>query len=213
MSCSEEWERFLNSKELSYLGRKNQWSLEKFSTESSKKMLEKRLSSSGRSLCQVFDENAIAPLHALSNSNPRDILSNAENACRFAFKQNVEKIDANFLQKQYKETLKTAYDNFLKSKCKATPSFKDGLKSIYWFFVDIDRRNLERNFGVDILSQMVDHEVRKESSIYRYSPAIGFVAKISTKQENGNSIEYYVLKDDVKKLLKNEWNVVKKLLN
>lgn len=201
ISCSNEWEQFLNSKELSYLGTKNQWTLDKFSTENSRMMLTKRLESSGKSLNQVFADNAIAPLHTMSNANPRDILANAENACRLAFKQNKKIIDLHFIQNEYENNLETAYNEFLKEKC-ADPTFKNGLTAIYWYFIDIDRRNLDRNLGIDILSQMADHEVRKDISIFQYSVAIGYVAKISTKEENGKSIVYYILRDEVKKFFK-----------
>lgn len=198
ISCSNEWEHFLTSKELSYLGQKNQWELDRFSTKNSREMLTKRVESSGKSLNEIFDDNAIAPLHTMSNSNPRDVLVNAENACRLAFNQNEKIIDVNFLENEYKGTLEKAYHDFLKQKCSGDPSFKNGLTAVHWYFIDIDRRNLDRNLGVDILSQMVDHEVRKDNSIFRYSVAIGYVAKMSTKQENEKSFIYYKVNDEVK---------------
>lgn len=198
LSCSDKWKNYLDSKELSYLGYKNQWFLPLFNTKDTKKMLTNRINSAGRELNEIFTRNAIAPLHTISNHNPREILINAENLSRFGFHQKVSIINNDLIQKHFNTDLKNKYEDFLSKKCKNDTKFENGLKSVYFFFVDIDRRNLSRNDGVEIISQLIEGKVVVNPTFFRYSIPLKSITIMHITNDSGMIDKKYELNDETK---------------
>lgn len=200
LSCSDKWKYFLDSTELSYLKWKNQWVLDKFSTKEAKQMLEKRLISAGKSFNDVFENDVLVPLHTMSNANPRDILGNAEHACRIAFNKKIKKINSKFLQEEYKGVFESAYTILLDNESKRSPQFKDGLLSIYCFIVDIERRNLDIDSGCEMLSQLIIDEYMQQNTVdIRYYAPVKYIANITTKKIGEKSVHCYKINEDIKK--------------
>lgn len=207
LSCADRWLNFLKSSELSYLGVKNQWTLNKFQTEEIKSMLDKRLISSGRSYLEIFEEDCIGPLQAMSSGNPRQILLNAENVLRLAQDVNKKKIDAEFFREKYKNFFEHSYSQLIEKHSNLSPDFKQGLISIYCYYCDMERRNVDINLGFDLLTQLTQTEIKQSDVKIYYHGPLQYIAKIITKKDNEHYINYYTLHDEIKilfKILKDE---------
>lgn len=206
LSCSDKWRSFLESKNLSYLGYKNQWSLGGFEPNEAKIMLSKRIEASGKNFNDIFEHDCIAPLQALSNGNPRMILTNAEYSCRLAFTRGIKKINVEFIENEFGEELEKTYDEFLEKQCRKSQQFKEGLVSTFLFFTDLERRNLDRNLGVDLLSQLSNHKIVRDTILIQYYFPLNYVANTTlVKENNGIAISKFVLLEKVKKFI----NIIK----
>jgi len=200
ISCADRWKQFLNSTDLSYLGSKNQWTLERFQTDEIKEMLDKRLISAGSSFCDIFNDDCVVPLQTMSAGNPRQILINAENACRLAHEENEEKIDATFLAKKYKSFFEQAYTELFEEQSHRVPDFKNGLVSLYCYYCEMERRNLDINLGFDIITQLTSTDIKQNTIKIQYHGPIRYIAKIVSKKENDIYYNYYSLHNQFKVL-------------
>jgi energy-coupling factor transporter ATP-binding protein EcfA2 len=200
LSCADRWMSFLNSIELSYLGAKNQWTLDKFQTEEIREMLDKRLISAGRAFSEIFDENCIIPIQLMSGGNPRQVLINAENVCRFAQDENIEKIDARFFEKKYKNFFEEAYTQLINEQSQRLPTFKEGLNLLYCYYCEMERRNLDTNIGFDFLTQLTATDIKQSTIRVQYQWPLKYVSKIVTKKEKEIFVNYFTLHDSIIKL-------------
>ncbi len=162
ISCSDRWQAFLFDNELSYLGGRNQWILQPFSTEDLAVMLEKRLRTSGRNYSEVFEPGCAAAIHAISDGNPRRILQNAESLCRLAAQQGVTRITTPFIHQNYKENFEQSFQHLLDKLARQSDSSKKGLTSLYLFYLELERRNLDTAEGWRLLLELLKTKLPQE---------------------------------------------------
>ena len=198
LSCSPEWKSFIDSDDLSYLSYNNQWFLNKFNTEDAKSMISKRLSSSGRVIDDIFEEDAIFHIQTISNGNPRKILNNAERICRLAFNKGVTKITSKLINDEYEEIIEGSYTSFLDSECRKSTKFKEGLLSLHCFFSDLERRNLDINVGIDLITKLLKNNIKQKTVNIQYYTSIKIITKITIDSNEEKQENHYKLDKNLK---------------
>jgi type II secretory pathway predicted ATPase ExeA len=176
---ADRWARFLTSNELPYLGYRNQWQLSPFTTEDIIDMLNKRLKASGKSFDQIFEPNCGAILRTLSNGNPREVLKHAEAICRFGAQKKQQRITARFIHDQYEKDFDQALEALLDRFVKSSADLKKGLISIYHFYLEMERRNLDTNEGWSYLIELVETGIQPNRIQGSFLTPLRFVSQPS----------------------------------
>ncbi len=179
ISCAKEWIEFLSSEELSYLGGRNQWKLEPFSTEDLVGLLDRRLRSSGSKYANVFDEGCAIALHTISEGNPRSVLEHAEAMCRLAARKGERRISQDFIHKTYQRDFDQNLQALLGSLGIESEKFKRGLTAFYLFYAEMERRNLDTNEGWRYLMRMLNGGMPLREVHPAYHAPLGYIGSIS----------------------------------
>ena len=182
LSCSDRWANFLKSNELSYLGARNQWVLEKFSTKDARQLLEKRLQSTGLSFSDVFDDGCIGALHAMSKGNPRRLLQHAVAVCKYGASKKVEKIDVDFIRQNYQRDFESAFRNLLDGFYGESKGPRNPLTLLYTFLLEMERRNLNTATGWEYLMEILaSGSIPQESVKPPYLTPLRYVTTLSSQ--------------------------------
>lgn len=178
-ACANRWARFLASDELSYLGYRNQWTLTPFTSEDIAKMLDKRLKGSGQSFDEVFGSGCAAVLRTLSDGNPRQALVHAEAICRLGAQKKLERITPRFIGDQYQKEFDQALEKMLDRLVKSSPDIRKAVNSIYHYYLEMERRNLDLSEGWNHLIELVErglppHRIQGafRTALYHVSQAV-----------------------------------------
>lgn len=195
IAFAEAWGSALGGKEFSYLGMKNQRTLEPFSTAQLRLMLEKRLRSSGRTYSDIFDEDCIVPLHKLSSGNPRSLLEHAEAICRLGARKGIKRVTREFIRESYQERFDDAIRDLVLNLARSSESLKKGFTSLYVFYLEMERRNLNLDEGWGYLLAMLKGSLlRDKVSVQFYTP-LKFVGYFTEKEVSGNRVVHYKVHD------------------
>ena len=191
MAFAERWGDPLSTKEFSYLGMRNQKRLEPFSTEHARKMLDNRLRSSGRSYSEVFDEDCILPLLNVSGGNPRMLLEHSEAICRLGAHSGSSRITRKFIRESYQEKFDETVREQILSLARSSTSLKKGITSIYVFYLDMEKRNLNLTEGWDYLLAILGGNLPREKVAIQFYGSLNYVAYTTQKVEGtGHSARY-----------------------
>jgi type II secretory pathway predicted ATPase ExeA len=202
IAFAENWGSFLANKEFSYLGTRNQWKLEPFSTKQIKEMLDKRLRSSGRDYLSIFDESCSIPLHTISSGNPRSVLEHAEAICRLAAREGIKRIGADFIHECYQERFDQTIQSLVASLSASSGSLKKGLVALYVFYLDMERRNLSPTEGWGYLLEMLKGELPQTKVSPAFYPSLGAIGYLTASSRPEVRGQFYRAHSQVAEVFK-----------
>jgi len=192
MAFAESWGTPLSTKEFSYLGMRNQKRLEPFSTEQARKMLDNRLRSSGRSYSEIFDEDCILPLLNISGGNPRMLLEHSEAICRQGARAGVARIGRQFIRESYQQRFDDTVREQIHALARSSTSLKKGITSVYVFYLEMERRNLNLTEGWDYLLAILKGGLSRERVAIQFYSPLNYVAYAVQKDDETSYSARYV---------------------
>ncbi len=199
ISCSDRWVQFIDSDDVPYISVTNQWTLQRFSLEDARDLIEKRLKSTGLSFSDIFEDKCLSALHTLGKGNPRKILEHCEAVCRLAAKEEMPKITLKFVRDQYEKKFGDAFTRLLEDLVREQPKHKEALSSIYLFFAEMERRNLDTAEGWEYLAQILKGGLERSSVKVSFWTPLKFLTMISQDlRESKSPIEKYVVNRNVR---------------
>ena len=200
ISCAEEWGRLFQSKELQYLGLKNVWKMESFSTDQIESMLSKRIKSSGNEYQNVFKESSSAAINTLSNGNPRDVLGYAEVICRVAAEKDIKPITGEFIRTNFKKEFDASLEQLIQELYKKDEDIKKGFNLMYIYYLEMERRNLIVAEGWQYFGEMIQDYLLRDRIPPVFIGPLGVVSRYDNKIINGKNIPILKPKHEVSKL-------------
>ncbi|MBX8639742.1 MAG: ATP-binding protein [Thermoplasmata archaeon] len=199
-ACAERWGQFLSSSELSYVGYRNAWELSPFSTQDVQNLLERRLISSGSSYDKVFAQGCSSLFRTLSGGNPRQALILAEAICRYGAQKKQTVISKDFIIEQYQRDFDNAIGKSIDRLVLVDSEARDGMISIYHYYLEMERRGMNAAEGWNYLIELVERGLPADKVQPSFITPLKYIANRSLMLSNGSSV--YAANKGLKSLFK-----------
>lgn len=203
ISATDAWKPEFDRHNVKYLGKNSGIALKKFTPAETRELIERRLNVAGTTVSQVFDEDAIKIVCALSDGNPRSILETCETLCRGAAEEKVELISKVYVEKRFKGRIKTDTAKAIWQVAKDSPRYNDALSAVYTFNLMVEREAGSRQLAWTLFRRLASGDRVAQSEVPRWLiPAVAKVARLTVDETSQPRTAQYVAQESILEYLK-----------
>ena len=177
IAAAPEWEGMLSSSRLGYLNYDTAWKLKPLSLEETRELIDRRLSSAGSALSQIFADDAITLINTMAGGNPRWILRRCALLTETACTKNIKLIDRKFIMTNQSTELDTKLAKLMWDLASKSDRLKQALGAIYYFYESMERETLDADKGWSIFQQLTEGPVPVSRIDPAYVDALAFVSE------------------------------------